>query len=130
MTTLNDTDIATCMSRYMEYMREIKIRAEVIRKTTDAYNLSLKLEKKVFVTGYIETDIDLIYLQLRKIIELIMYSCVVANELAGIELTKKLRKSYQPKEIRKILQNHNNDFSQPLLTILKTAKVQSRLQSR
>ena len=110
MSTLNQTKINACMNKYKNYMREIKKRSEVIDNVTKIHNLSTSAGKDAAITGFIEADIDLAYLQLRKIIELIMYSCVVANELAGIELTKELKKGYRPKTLRKILQKHNNDF--------------------
>ena len=54
-----------CVQDYFNYMREIKHRVEVCRKIPSEQNRSL--------TGYKEADIDLLYLQIRKICELIIF---------------------------------------------------------
>ncbi len=101
---MNQKKISECINKYAEYMEEIKKRTEVVRKIHALHKISSSL------TGFIETDIDLVYLQVRKITELVMFACVVANKSAGLALNKTLRKGYEIGKIKKELQRFNTDF--------------------
>ena len=61
-----------------EFMRRIKYRTDVIRRTEAAYRLGTS------ITGYRQTDIDLCYLQLRKSLELMMFASVIAHDSLGV----------------------------------------------
>ncbi|MDZ7660914.1 hypothetical protein [Thiohalophilus sp.] len=85
-------------------MEEIKKRKNVVSRLHKSYLSNQSM------TGYIETDIDTVYLQLRKIIELVMFACVVANDSAGLTLNKTLKKGYEIKKIKNELKRFNSDF--------------------
>jgi hypothetical protein len=101
---MDEKEILDCLNRYAAYMDEIKKRMDVVS------NIYEKVNSGSSVTGYIETDIDVVYLQLRKIIELVMFACIVANKSAGLALNKTLRKGYEIQKIKTELQRFNVDF--------------------
>ena len=92
------------LDTYALYMEEIKKRTDVVTRLYQQHAAGHTM------TGYLETDIDLIYLQLRKITELVMFACVVANKSAGLTLNKVLRKGYELKKIKNELRKFNTDF--------------------
>ena len=84
---------------------------EEIKKRTDVVFRLIKMNRAgQSMTGYIETDIDTVYLQLRKTIELVMFACVVANKSAGLTLNRTLRKGYEIQKIKSELQRFNLKF--------------------
>jgi hypothetical protein len=85
-------------------MEEIKRRTVVVHRLRDLH------KKGEAMTGYMETDIDLVYLQLRKMTELVMFACVIANKAAGVELNKTLRKGWELKKIKAELKKFNVEF--------------------
>jgi len=85
-------------------MEEVKRRTNVAKKVVD-----LKRSGRSF-TGDDDSDIDIIYLQLRKITELVMFACVVARKTAGDRLNKILRKGYDPAKLKKELASLNVDY--------------------
>ncbi len=89
---------------YERYMQEIKMRSEVISK------IAFENSKGGLLTGHIDTDLDMAYLQGRKICELIMYACVAANQASSKQLNSKLKKSYKPADIKKHLLDINSHF--------------------
>lgn len=101
---MNKKEILTCINKYAAYMEEIKKRTDVVTRLVQAQKGGRTM------TGYIETDIDTVYLQLRKITELIMFACVVANKSAGLALNKTLKKGYELKKIKKLLLAFNTAF--------------------
>ena len=101
---MNLKTMQKCLDNYAGYMEEIKNRTDVVARLYEKHLCGKSM------TGYIETDIDLIYLQLRKITELVMFACVVANKSAGLTLNKTLRKGYELKKIKKELEKFNTDF--------------------
>lgn len=84
------------MAKYKKNMIEIKERVAVIR------DLESVNSKGATFTGLLEVDIDLLYLQLRKISEIIMFSCVVANEAAEEKLNSCLRRGWELSKIKRV----------------------------
>ena len=78
-----DTQLA--IGRYKYFMHRIKYRTDVVRRCEKVYHLGSS------ITGYLQTDIDLCYLQLRKCLELMMFASVIAHDSFGHELSKRLR---------------------------------------
>ena len=85
-------------------MEEIRRRTDVAKKI-----ISLNRSSKS-LTGDEETDIDLMYLQLRKVTELVMYACVVARKTAGDKLNRILNKGYEIGKIKKELEKLNVNY--------------------
>ncbi|PIB16904.1 hypothetical protein [Vibrio rotiferianus] len=99
---MNPEQIAKYQSAYHSYMTDIKHRIELADRV-----YIHGLQGKSF-TGHIDTDLDLLYLQVRKVCETIMFSCVAANQASGKELNKKLtRTAYKPGEISRLLKQAN-----------------------
>ncbi|MEL0636789.1 hypothetical protein V6259_08445 [Marinomonas sp. TI.3.20] len=94
MVTLSSPETAAHVSSFFRFLR----------KKVD-HNDSFAI-----TSGYIETDIDTVYLQLRKVIELVMFACIVANKSAGLTLNKTLRKGYEIQKIKSELQRFNLKF--------------------
>lgn len=65
------------LDKYASYMEEVKRRTGIARKIVE-----LKINGEKF-TGDDDSDIDIVYLQLRKVTELIMFACVVTCKAAG-----------------------------------------------
>lgn len=101
---MNEKEILDCLNRYAGYMEEVKRRMDVVAKVSEKVNSGSSM------TGYIETDIDIVYLQLRKIIELVIFACITANKSAGLTLNKTLRKGYEIQKIKTELKRFNTDF--------------------
>lgn len=102
------------MEKYKKNMHEIKERMSVIQDMESSH-----AEKKIF-TGFIEIDIDLLYLQLRKINEIIMFSCIVASEAAERQLNADLRRGWELKKIKNSLEKINqNYFPYPVKVVEK-----------
>lgn len=101
---MNQKEILECLNSYTVYMNEIKMRTNVVSRIATLNHSGHSM------TGYIETDIDLVYLQLRKITGLIMFACVVANKSAGLVLNQTLKKGYEIKKIKAELVRFNTDF--------------------
>ena len=90
--------VQNTINQYADYMRQIKFRMSVIVRCIKSNQAGNSL------TGFRETDIDLCYLQLRKCLELIMFSSVIAHHSFGVELSKHLRnKEYSASQIIKKL---------------------------
>ncbi|MEM0953267.1 MAG: hypothetical protein AAGI24_03920 [Pseudomonadota bacterium] len=101
---MNKKEIQKNISKYSSYMREIRRRTDVAMKIVSLRKAGNSL------TGDDETDIDLMYLQLRKVSELIMFACVVARKTAGDNLNRVLRKGYEIGKLRKELENLNLNY--------------------
>ncbi|PWV78270.1 hypothetical protein [Halomonas sp. A11-A] len=92
------------MERYKNNMREIKERMSIIQAMEECHS-----KQKLF-TGLIEIDIDLLYLQLRKINEVIMFSCVIASEAAEKQLNADLRRGWELNKIKRSLERLNQNY--------------------
>lgn len=93
------------ISKYKDYMREIRYRTNVIKKTLRALSDGEPL------TGYRESDIELIYLQLRQCLELMMFASLVAHYSHGYELAKKIvDKEYHARKIMAYIRLKNKKF--------------------
>ncbi|MCG9599233.1 hypothetical protein L1D15_21320 [Vibrio sp. Isolate25] len=99
---LNEVD--KYLRTYKSYMEQIKLRSALLM------DIQKKINGSGSYTGSLETDIDIIYLQIRKICELVMLSCVVANQASSRDLSSKLKKSYKPAEINRLLSKVNSRF--------------------
>ena len=97
-------DMAMCAKQYAAYMEEIKARTNVVDRMEEMHSAGS------LMTGYMATDIETVYLQVRKIIELIMFANIVANKAAGLELNQTLRKGWELKKIIAELRHHNARF--------------------
>lgn len=98
-------NVQTVMSRYADYMRQIKYRMAVIAKCIGAHASGHA------VTGYRETDIELCYLQLRQCLELVMFSTVIAHDAFGVKLNRQLRdKAYNASQILRQIRHLNGKF--------------------
>ena len=97
-------EITECVNKYASYMEEVKKRTDVVSRLMRMHRAGQSM------TGYIETDIDTVYLQLRKTIELVMFACIVANKSAGLALNQTLRKGYEIQKIKSELQRFNLKF--------------------
>ncbi len=60
--------------------------------------------------GHAEPDIDIVYLQLQKSIELVMFACIVGRSTAGDRLNKILRKGYVLTKLKRELASLNIDY--------------------
>jgi hypothetical protein len=60
--------------------------------------------------GYLEVDIDLLYLQLRKILELVMFASVVAHKIAHTDLGADFDKEYCAGHLVSWIENINPKF--------------------
>lgn len=101
---MKEKEVLECINKYALYMEEIKKRTDVVSRLITMHKAGQSM------TGYIETDIDTVYLQIRKIIELVMFACIVANKYAGLALNKTLRKGYEIQKIKSELQRFNLQF--------------------
>lgn len=101
---MKEKNVKQYVQKYASYMEEVKKRTNVVSRLYRSYLAGQSM------TGYIETDIDTVYLQLRKVIELVMFACVVANDAAGMTLNKTLKKGYEIKKIKNELRRFNADF--------------------
>ncbi|MEJ1298322.1 MAG: hypothetical protein RPU64_04115 [Candidatus Sedimenticola sp. (ex Thyasira tokunagai)] len=101
---MKNREITECVNKYASYMEEVKIRTNVVSRVIKMHRAGQSM------TGYIETDIDTVYLQLRKTIELVMFACIVANKSAGLALNKTLRKGYEIQKIKTELKRFNLQF--------------------
>ncbi len=68
---------------YSSFMREIKVRVGVIRNALDDYS------KGFSMTGHRDSDVEICLLQLRKCLELMMFSSIIAHRQKGAELQKR-----------------------------------------
>ncbi|MEZ9763731.1 hypothetical protein AB4278_12550 [Vibrio splendidus] len=99
---MSPEQISEYQSAYHAYMTDIKHRIDLAERV---YVNGLKGSS---FTGHIDTDLDLIYLQVRKVCETIMFACVAANQASGKDLNKKLtRTAYKPGEISRLLKKTN-----------------------
>lgn len=90
---------------YTYFMYEIKSRTNVVLRSLHAYNSGTSL------TGYRQSDIELCFLQLRKILELMMFASLVAHATNGQKLQKNLaEKEWNAQKILDFLSRVNTDF--------------------
>jgi len=97
------------LEKYASLMEEIKKR----------YSAALHVLQKKVTTGYLQTDVEFVSLQLRKILELIALSSLVANKeeyalirdkfatdwnsVGIIKLVKKINPDYYPQPVRQMI---------------------------
>lgn len=99
------TKVDTAISKYREYMTEIRSRTDVINSAIS------KLRRGDALTGYRESDIELIYLQFRHCLELIMFASLSAHYAHGYDLSQKLlHKEYNATRLLRFLKAKNPKF--------------------
>ena len=86
--------------KYQNQLVEIKRRISIIREF-------LNNEK---TTGFFNTDVEFVCLQLRKIIELIAFSSLIANKEEYSKAREKYKNDWKPEYIFKDLGRLNPDF--------------------
>jgi hypothetical protein len=101
---MNLKEIQMHLNKYTSYMEEIKRRTNAAKRVIDLRRSGSSL------TGDAESDIDFVYLQLRKITELVMFACLVARKTAGDRLNKILRKGYELAKLKKELKSLNAEY--------------------
>lgn len=101
--TLTNTD--TAVSKYRAYMTEIRYRTDVINRAISS------LQGGGALTGFRESDIELIYLQFRHCLELIMFASLSAHYAHGYDLSQKLvNKEYNATRLFRFLKSKNPKF--------------------
>lgn len=101
--TLSKQD--TAIGRYCVYMKEIRYRIHVIDEVLS------ELKKGGALSGYRESDIELVYLQFRHCLELIMFSALSAHYAYGYDLSRKfLNKEYNATKLLKFIKTKNPEF--------------------
>lgn len=93
------------IGRYENYMAEIRHRIDVINKVLS------ELETGSSLTSYREIDIEVIFLQLRHCLELIMFASLSAHYHYGYELSQKiLKKEYNATKLLRFIKTKNPSF--------------------
>ncbi len=93
------------MKRYVGYMTQIRTRTDVINKALH------ELGAGRAVTGYRECDVELIYLQLRHCLELMMLASLSAHYANGYSLSQKFyKKEYNATKLLRFIKTKNPNF--------------------
>lgn len=83
-------------------MSEVKHRIHVV------YDILSKYKGGRSTTGFRESDIEVCFLQIRKCLELVMYSCLSAQYHAGVSLQEKIyNKEWNAVKILKYIEGRN-----------------------
>lgn len=100
-----DGDLTEASRNYAMFMYEIKYRLNVISRAVSAFGVGPAL------TGYRESDIEVCFLQLRKILELMMFASLVAHAAVGKELQKNIvDREWNASKILAYLERENPQF--------------------
>lgn len=98
-------DLDSASKRYALYMHEIRSRLGLIKKVGES------LQGTRPFTGDAATDVELCFLNFRKILELIMYASVLAHETAGAEISKRIaNREWNARRIFNYLEQINPHF--------------------
>jgi len=83
-----------------------------IRSRTDVINIAIsKLQSGGALTGFRESDIELIYLQFRNCLESIMFASLSAHYAHGHDLSQRiLNREYNATRLLRFLKNKNPEF--------------------
>ena len=92
------------MRKYAVFMEEIKRRHHVCEIVLGGIKLRGSL------IGYLEADLDLLYLQLRKILELIMFASVVAHRITNTGLRAEAEREYNAGRLVAWIEKINPNF--------------------
>lgn len=84
-------------------MEEIIERQEVCVRVVNA------LKDQEYITGSVKADIDVLYLQIRKMFELMMFASISAHTLTE-KLSNKLQKAWNAEDILRTIERINPDF--------------------
>lgn len=106
MTKAKETlELESASKRYALYMHEIRSRMKLIGKVGES------LQGRRPFTGDAATDVELCFLNFRKILELIMYASVLAHETAGAEVSKRIaNREWNARRIFNYLEQINPHF--------------------
>ena len=96
----NSDKIAKSLNLYVQQLKEIKLRTSAIGGIAEGR----------FSTPYPATNIEFVYLQYRKILELIALSSLVANKEEYEKIEREFAKEWNAKKILKKLKTINPDF--------------------
>jgi len=88
------------LDKYASCMEEIKMRTEVVRSFAEGQS----------VTPYKQTTAESICLQIRKILELIALSSLVANKEEYSKIREKFHRDYHAKRILNTIEGVNPEF--------------------
>ena len=93
------------IEKYRNFMREIRYRTDVINRTLST------LKNGGALTGFRESDIELVFLQFRHCLELMMFASLSAHYHTGHELSRKiLNKEYNASKLLRFLRTKNPKF--------------------
>jgi hypothetical protein len=95
------SDITTTLNLYVAQLKEIKYRINVV--------LEIAYENR-FTTPYPATNTELVYLQFRKILELIALSSLVANKEEYAKIEREFATEWRAKKILKKIKDINPDY--------------------
>ncbi|GGY85534.1 hypothetical protein [Marinobacter zhanjiangensis] len=102
---MDTLDLTSASKRYAVYMHEIRSRLKLVGKAGGALTAGRSL------TGLPAADVELCFLNFRKILELIMYSSVLAHKDAGAEISRKIAgREWNARKIFKYLEQVNPNF--------------------
>lgn len=90
--------------QYAGYMEEVKKRTDVCLRLLTIYRAGNSM------TGYKETDIDILYLQIRKIFELVMFASVVAHRFNSAKIKRDADSAYNAGKLMNFIKEINPDF--------------------
>ena len=94
-------EIANKLELYVAQLREIKYRINVVLEIAHGNR---------FTTPYPATNVELIYLQFRKILELIALSSLVANKEEYAQIEKEFATEWRAKKILQKIKKINPDY--------------------
>lgn len=115
---------STAIEKYAIYMEEIKSRIVVIDRAISSY------ERGGSLTGFVESDIELIFLQFRHCLELIMLASLVAHHHQGIALSKKFYdKEFNATKLLAYMKSVNKGFYPKPMTDLPEKNEKGQFQA-
>jgi hypothetical protein len=95
------SDITKTLDLYVAQLKEIKYRINVVLAITYGNR---------YTTPYPATNVELVYLQLRKILELIALSSLVANKEEYAKIEREFATEWRAKKILKKIKDINADY--------------------
>lgn len=98
-----ELEIKKAAVKYEVYMNEIKQRIDSCLKIINAPTGSS-------ITGFVQTDVDLVYLQIRKTLELIMFGSTVMHKSIGLNLKKGIEKEWNASKLFTVIEKKNPYF--------------------
>ncbi len=98
-------DLEAASKRYAYYMHEVRSRLNLIARA------GASVEAKKPITGFAATDVELCFLNFRKILEIMMFASILAHKDAEIELSSQIcDRAWNARKIFDYLESKNSDF--------------------